>query len=264
MASTKNYLYSVGPGSVGPGTHITRSLLNPQRNRGVITRMHQNESGITPAALASLYTLSESAFPGTSILLDSTFVRQLSDTVAVIVSRYGSGGTGSGFKTVMTRTPGGSRQADYYNVSDEYTSDTANYIGPPEKGVLKPERVLTFPLITVSWSTVVFQDSRPSDNKGLVFKHNSNAYTIDGYSHAKQSLRFGGTRIRHDKYGAYDRWLVHHTAYYDPRGLWRTGAVVKGEQRDDGSGTYAFTLANGGNGIDTFAPEDLVSFPNLP
>ena len=67
MASTKNNLYSVGPGSIGPGSSVVRSVLSPQRESGVITRMHQDENGISVNALASLYSLSDSVFPGTAI-----------------------------------------------------------------------------------------------------------------------------------------------------------------------------------------------------
>lgn len=263
MAETFNNLYSVGPGSIGPGTHVTQSLFDPQQNRGTITRMYKDDNGISVGQLASLYTLSDPVFPGTAILLRDTFVRQISDKLALVVSRYGSSSGGSGFKTVMTRTPSGFRTADYYSVKEAYTKDSSNYVNLVT-GRLRPERTLSFPIMTIRWSSIVYQDSRPNDNASLIGKINSNNYSIDGYFHAAQSLKFGGTRVRHDKWGGYDRWTLNHTAYWDRLGLWRTGGVIRGDKRDDGSGTWEFTLANNGDGIATYGPDDLVSFPNLP
>jgi len=260
MAEIFDNLYCVGPGSIGPGTNVTRSILDPQRNRGTITKMYRNDSGITTAQLAGLYTLSASTYPGTSIALDSTYIRQLSDKLALVVARYGSS-SGTSFKTVMTRTPGGYHQADFYSVKEEYTKDASNYIGDLDKGRLRPEKVISFPVTTISWSSTVFSDTRPSDNSGLVGLLNSNQYSIDGYSHASRTLKFGGTRIRHDKWGGYDRWTLNHTAYHEPRGKWRNGGVVRGDQRGDGTRTWEFELANNGDGIDIY---DATNWPNLP
>lgn len=260
MASTKNYLYSVGPGSIGPGTHITQSLFDPQRNNGVITRMHEDNNGITPSSLASLYTLSEPAFPGTAVLLDRTYVRQISNNLAAVVSYYGSDSSGSGFKTVMTRTPGAYRQEPYWKVSESYTEAKGNYIGPLDRARLRPQRILTIPMMTIRWSSTVFMDSRPNDNQGLIGKVNSNGYSIDGYSHAAETLRFEGTSVRHDKHGGYDRWTLSHTATYDPRYKHRTAIdPIPGETARDG-GTWPFTLANNGDGEQL---NPTASFPNL-
>lgn len=256
MASTYNNLYSVGPGSLGPGTHVTQSLLDPQNNRGTITRIYEDATGIDVSQLASLYTLSDSVYPGTSILLDSTYVRQISDTLALVISRYG-GNSGTNFKTVMTRTPGAYRQTPFYDISEGYTKEKANYNGPLNKADLKPRGNVTVDMMVVSWSSIVYSDFRPNDNYNLIGKVNSNSYTIDGYSHAAETLKFGGTRIRHDKYGGYDRWTLSHTVTYDPLYKHKDDQLVKGAKRDDG--TWNFTLAN--NGVQN---NQLAAFPNLP
>jgi len=260
MADVFDNLYCVGPGAIGPGTNVTRSILDPDRNRGTITKMYRNDSGITPAQLAGLYTLSAGSFPGTSILLDSTFIRQISDKLALVVSRYGSSG-GTNFKTVMTRSPSGYRQLPYWDAKADYTSKVNNYVGDPKNGQLRPKYWLTLPQVVVRWSSTVFSDTRPSDNAGLIGKVNSNAYSIDGYSHAKETLKFGGSSIRHDKYGGYDRWTISHSATYDPRGKHRSPDDLILGDFDAATGTYAFTLSNGGDG-EQRNPE--ATFPNLP
>ena len=259
MASTYNNLYSVGPGSLGPGTHVTQSLLDPQNNRGTITRIYEDATGIDVSQLASLYTLSDSVYPGTSILLDSTYVRQISDTLALVISRYG-GNSGTNFKTVMTRTPGAYRQTPFYDVTEAYDSDPGNYIGPLNKGVLRPKAITTIDMMVISWSSIVYSDFRPNDNYNLIGKVNSNSYTIDGYGHAAETLKFGGTRIRHDKYGGYDRWTLSHTATYDPLYKHRDSEIDKPAKPRD-NGTWDFTLSNNGNGVQN---NQLVAFPNLP
>ena len=247
MASTKNHLYSVGPGSIGPGTSVVRSVLSPQRESGVVTRMYQDENGISVSALASLYGLSESVFPGTSIALDYTRVKQLSDTLALVVSYYGKSSSSSGFRTVMTRTSGGYRQEPYWKVGGDYTSNKDNYQDSNPNKSLKPNHIITIPLVSVRWSDVVYSDSRPSVDDGLVGKINSSTVTIDGYSYAGETLKYGGAAIRHDKYGGYDRWTINHTATADPFYKWKTSdPPTRGDRRPDG--TFNFTLVNGGNG----------------
>lgn len=263
MAETFNNLYSVGPGSLGPGTHVTKSVLDPQTNRGTITRIHKDDNGISTAQLAGLYTLSDNQFPGTSILLRSTYVRQITDKLALIVSRYG-GSSGTNFKTVMTRTPSGYRQAKHYSIKEAYTKNPANYVGHQSQGILRPDTTLTFPLLAISWSNVVYQDIKPTDHNSLIGKINSNSYSIDGYGHAPQTLKFAGTRVRHEEWGGYSRYVLHRTAYYDPRGRWRTGGVNRKTKRTDGTETWTFELANGGDGIATYDESDLVNFPSMP
>jgi len=261
MANTKNNLYSVGPGSIGPGTSVVRSVLSPQRESGVITRMHQDENGISVNALASLYTLSDPVFPGTAITLDYTRVKQLSDTLALVVSYYGQGSSASGFRRVMSRSPSGYRQVPFWDVTDDYTSEVNNYVGDPKNGQLRPKYWLTLPTVSVRWSSVVYSDSRPSDNAGLIGNVNSNSYTIDGYSHAAETLKFGGTRITHDKYGGYDRWTLSHSATYDPRGKHRSPDELLIGNFDTASGTYSFSLSSGGDGEQR---NPMSNFPNLP
>lgn len=248
MPSTKNYLYSVGPGSIGPGTSITESLFDPSQNRGVITRMHQDDNGISVSDLAALKSLSEAVFPGTATVLNRTYARLLSDNLAVVVSYYGQSSSASGFRTVLTRSPSGYRQEPFWDVTDDYTSKPANYIGDPVNGQLRPKAILTIPLIVVRWSDVVYSDTRPSDNAGLIGKVNSASKTIDGYPHAAETLKFGGTQIRHDKYGGYDRWTVHNVATYDPYYKHRTSPPpIQGAVPRD-NGTWTYTLVNSGDG----------------
>jgi len=261
MANTKNNLYSVGPGSIGPGTSVVRSVLNPRRESGVITRMHQDENGLSVSAIASLSTLSDPVFPGTAIPLDYTRIKQLSDTLALVVSYYGQGSSASGFRNVMTRSPSGYRQVPYWDVTDDYTSQVSNYVGNPKNGQLRPKYWLTLPLVTVRWSSTVFMDSRPNDNAGLIGNVNSNTYNIDGYSHAPETLKFGGTLIRHDKYSGYDRWTLSHSATYDPRGKHRSPDELLIGNFDTASGTYSFSLSSGGDGEQR---NPMSNFPNLP
>lgn len=259
MASTKNNLYSIGPGSIGPGTSVVRSVLSPQRESGVITRMHQDENGISANTLADLYTLSESTFPGTAITLDYTRIKQLSNTLALVVSYYGQGSSASGFRTVMTRTPGGYRDIPSWPKSDadltEYSGKSYNY----NNNTLRPEFNIRAPLTTIQWSNTVYSDLRPGDNSNLVGKVNSNSYTIDGYSHAVNSLRFEGTQIQHDKYGGYDRWTLRHTVSYDPYYLWRSDYV---RPQDEDATTvptpYVRPFSDGVMYLDE------ATFPNLP
>lgn len=261
MASTKNNLYSVGPGSIGPGTSVVRSVLSPQRESGVVTRMYQDENGISVNALSSLYGLSESVFPGTSIALDYTRIKQLSDTLALVVSYYGKGSSASGFRNVMTRSPSGYRQVPYWDVTDDYTMEVNNYVGSPKNGQLRPKYWLTLPLVTVRWSSTVYSDSRPNDNAGLIGKVNGNTYTIDGYTHAPETLKFGGTLVRHDKYGGYDRWTLSHSASYDPRGKHLSPDQLLIGAKHESKETYKFSLSNGGNGEQR---NPVANFPNLP
>ena len=257
MANRYDNLYSVGPGAMGPGTHITQSQLDPQTNRGTITRIYEDTTGIDVSQLASLYTLSDSEFPGTSVRLDSTYVRQISDTLALVVSRYGSSNGGTNFRTVMTRTPGGYRDYPVYDVSEEYTKVKSNYAALGAFPILKPASTRSYDTMVISWSNVVYQSGKPNDNFNLIGKVNANKYTIWGYEHAAETLKFAGTRIRYDKYGGYDRWTIHHTVSYDPLGKHKTeGRPSPVEQRDDG--TWSFAAGK-------FAQyHDKVVFPNLP
>jgi len=259
MADRYDNLYSVGPGAMGPGTHITQSLLDPQTNRGTITRMYEDANGIDVSTLASLYTLSDAEFPGTSVRLDSTYVRQISDTLALVVSRYGSSRGGTNFRTVMTRTPGGYRDYPVYDVSDAYTKVPSNYSRLGEFAELKPASRGSVDTMVISWSTVVYQGFKPNDNYNLIGKVNASKYTIWGYDHAAETLRFAGTRIRYDKYGGYDRWTLHHTVTYDPKLKHKTQAhpvKIKGSGRGDGT----FKFNQGG----LVQYNDKVVFPDLP
>lgn len=240
-------LYSVGPGSVGPGTSVRFSALDPDRNSGVLTMMHHNSSGLVPNDLAALYQKSPTVFPGTSIALRDTTVRQMTDQLALIVSRYGKSSGAGGFRTVQTRATGGYRQELYWKAGDDYTKNKDHYQNRDPEKPLKPHHTISIPLINITWSDVVYSTPRPIINPSLVGKVNSAQTVIDGYTHAKNSLKYGGAYIRHDKNGGYDRWTIRHTATYDPYYLWRTSEPpVRKEKRDDG--TYNFTLVNNGNG----------------
>ena len=260
MASTFNCLYSTGPNAVGPGTWVAQSLFNPRKNRGVITRMYQDTNGIAPTALSGLYTLSDSFFPGTSIPLNYTYVKQLDNINALVISNYGSSSGSNGYRRVMTRTPSGYRQVPFWNVSSAYTEQRKNYVGDPSNQQLRPEYTLTIPTKVIRWSSVVYSDSRPNDNTSLVGKVNSNSYTIDGYSHATETLLFEGTQIAHDKWGGSDRWTIYHSVTHDPVFKHREPDTLDvGARRDNG--TWNFTLSDGGEGLQRYAT---TSFPNLP
>ncbi|MDB4261471.1 hypothetical protein N9878_01250 [bacterium] len=252
MATEHKNLYAVGPGSIGPGTTVTTSLSSPQKNSGVVTHMYEDPNGITASALLGLQTVSDDLFPGTSIVLDRTTVRQISNTLALIVSYYGKGSSANGFRTVMTRSPGGYRQEPYWSVSSAYTKDSENYSGSGATRKLLPQRILTIPLVTVQWSSVVYSDSRPSDNQWLVGRVNNGPYTIDEYEHATGTLKFEGTQIRHDKNGGYTRWTRAHTATYDPFYKHRTSVKpIRGApwKAAGGPETFAYTLSNSGDGV---------------
>jgi len=256
-------LYSIGPGSVGPGTSVRFSALDPDRNSGVLTTMHRNSSGLVPADLAALYQKSPTIFPGTSITLRDTTVRQMTDQLALIVSRYGGTGGGVNFKTVMTRTPGGYRQEPYWQVGDNYTKNPEKYSGSGVTRKLLPERILTIPLVTVRWSSIVYSGSRPSDNQSAIGKVNSGSKTIDGYTHADSTLKFEGTQIRHDKHGGYDRWTITHSASYDPLYFHKTSVgPIRGESWKDPKNpeTFQYTLFNNGNGTQH---HESISFSNI-
>lgn len=214
MAERFDNLYSVGPGSVGPGTHVTQSRLDPERNRGTVTRMYKNDAGISVEQLANLYTLSTPTFPNTSIILDSTYVRQLSNTLALVVSRYGRNSRGGGFRTVFQMSPNGARSRRFYNLRGDYLSDPNN---KDDNGKPKP---IFFPqgLTTIKWSSVVYQDIRPARRDYLIGRFNVNSYRIDGYSHAPGTLRYDGQWITHQKWGGYDRWVIQHSVTHDPTG----------------------------------------------
>jgi len=260
MAELFNNLYSVGPNSIGSGTYVVTSLLNPQKNRGVITRMYKDTNGISVNALASLANLSDLTFPGTTIVLNYTQIRRISCDLALIVSSYGSSSSADGFRRVMSRVPSGYRQIPFWDVTEAYTSKKGNYIGDVSLGNLRPKYLRTIPTMTIRWSSVVYSDSRPSDNQNLVGKVNSNTYLIDGYSHAAETLFFGGTQITHDKYGGYDRWTRAHVVTYDPFTKHRDAPnVVRGAVREDD--TWNFTLDPGVDGIQN---NPTTNFPNLP
>lgn len=263
MAETYSELYSVGPGSVGPGTSVVRSETNPQKNRGVITYVYKNDAGISTAALSGLSSLPYSEYPGTSIPLSHTTVKLVSDKLALIVATYGQS-SGNGFKTVMTRKPIGFRDIPAWprdaTKLSEWASKSYNYTGRR----LNPERIERAPLISISWSTVVYSDQAPADNKNLIGKVNSNAYTIDQYYHAPNTLRFDGTYVRHDKYGGYDRWTRTHTATYDPYWYWRVDDVKLSDeplsQNHNGKEVYDATRPD----PDGKALYEEITFPDLP
>lgn len=266
MAETFDGLFSVGPGSLGPGTHVVYSATNPSRNSGVVTRIRYDETGLTTSDLAGLYTLSDANFPGTSgataIPLDYTFVKHISNTHALVVSHYGQGNSSSGFRTVMTRTPGGMRNQPFWDATNAYTRARENYDGPLDKKRLRPKYILDIPLITVQWSDVVYQDTQPTDFASLIGKVNSASATIDGYTHAAKTLRYEGTQIRHDKNGGYDRWTIGHTATYDPFYFWkRSDDLTFAAAAAGDPGTWDVTLSNGGSGEDQYTA---VSFASLP
>lgn len=265
MAETYGNLYSNGPGAVGPGTHVVRSLTNPQRDKGVVTRMHVNSSGIQTSQLASLYSLSTPSFPGTVIPLDYTYVKQLSNTVALVVSYYGSSRGSNGFRRVMSRTPSGYRGVEEYprdaqatnsRIDRDYVKDQQRTENGQKR--LTP-RIRYIPSVVIRWSSVVYMDIRPSDNLDMAAKYNSNQYTIDGYVHAPGTLRFDGTRVFHDKYGGIDRWTLQHTATYDYLGWQNERAEREDNQDDNGEDIWLYK----GN-TRLYQPYDLVQFRNLP
>lgn len=255
MAKTYSNLYSVGPGAIGPGTYVVKSLFNPQKSRGVITRMHQDSGGISTSALSSLSSLSELYFPGTTIPLNYTNVRQLSNTLAMVVSSYGNSNGANGFKRVMSRSPTGSRRLRYFPTTDGSEVATGTSLSGQVEETARPvPRYRTVPLMVIRWSNLVYGDARPADNFNLVGKYNTNNYYIDGYSHEPFSLRFEGTSVIHEKWGGIDRWILMHAATYD-KYLWVDGVVKK-----DGDGKWILTEKE-----KPYADSALrASFPNLP
>jgi len=250
MAETFDNLYCVGPGSIGPGTNVTRSILDPKRNRGTITKMYRNDSGITTDQLAGLYTLSASTYPGTTIALDSTYIRQISDKLALVVARYGSSSSSTGFRQVFDMAPNGQRSRRVYNLTPEYLAKPANR---DESGKPKPI-IVPQGIVVIRWSNVVYQDVRPTSRNNLIGAYNLNPYNINGYSFGVGTLRFEGQRITHQKWGAYDRWILNYVVSHDP-----TGWYDQNIEYNAVSDTWTRT-------DDTFAGEPglLVQFPNMP
>lgn len=233
MAKTYDYLYSTGPNSVGSGTWVIQSIDNPKKNRGLITRIREEPNGISPSQLAGLYQISDDYFPGTAIPLNYTQVKQLSDTLALVVSHYGSSSGKNGFKRMLSRQPNGYRSipswpADSADLKDYSLEGKHHYTN----GKLDPDRTIYAPLKVIRWSDTVFQDIKPADNETLQGKYNSNTYYIRGYKHDPYTLRFEGTSIVYDKWGGYDRWTIQHAATYDPLYKWRIDEVKPDDPKD--------------------------------
>lgn len=264
MDKTYHNMYSVGPGSIGEGTSVVKSLFNPRRDRGTITRMHYAENGIPINSLASLYTLSDAVFPGTNILLNYTFVRLLSPKLALIVSKYGTNRSSSGYKRVFSRSPSGYRSFPAWPSASgdfqDWQEDKSNWVG---QFGLRPSRTVNTPLINIRWSSVVFQDVKPNVNTDyLIGKINTNNYSIYGYSHAPYTLKFGGTYIVKDEWAAYDRWTITHTATYDPLYYWRVDHIQFDSNNSDGTRTWS---RPNNNGIPSYDPTNgVANFPSLP
>lgn len=261
MVERFDCLYSTGKGAVGPGTWVSQSIFNPKKNRGAVTRMYKDTNGIQATALASLYTLSDAAFPGTAIPLNYTYVKQLSDTLALVVSHYGSSSGSNGFKRVMSREPNGYRSIPTWPRTSgalaDYSEKKSNY----QNGRLAPTKTIYAPLKVIRWSSLVYSDNRPSDNASLQGKYNVNTYYIDGYEHAPYTLKFGGTYIAHDKWGAYDRWTLRHAVTYDPLYKWRYDFVEP--ETEDKPIPKKFVRPDD-NGLTIYDDNELAVFPNLP
>lgn len=255
MAETYSNLYSIGPGAVGQGTYVVKSLTNPSRSRGVLTALYKNDSGVTPSGLSVLESQMPRNYPGTTIPLNYTFARLLSDKLALLVGNYGTnGGSANGFREVFDMGPNGSRTRTTYNLTPAFLGSKRgrDASGFP-RAIHNPQ-----PLDVIRWSSVVYSDVRPVYYGQLKGKFNANNYRIDNYSFARGTLRFEGMWIKHQKYGGIDRWIRSYAATHDATG-WTNDTLVAGPSVGGVVPTWRL-----GDPAPEYNPDDLVVFPNLP